>query len=200
MKLIKQGAEADIYLDEEKGTITKDRIKKSYRLADIDRKIRKLRTRSEAKLLEKSRERGISVPQVLSKDENKIVMEYIPGNRVKDILKKENVKDIMARIGKIIAKLHSNDIIHGDLTTSNFILKKNQIYIFDFGLGSISNSIEKKAVDIHLFEEALDSTHTDLYEEGLGFMIDAYKKNYDGSDSVLKRLSQIRTRGRYVKR
>ena len=51
MILIKQGAEANIYLDENK--IIKKRIKKNYRINLIDDKIRKFRTRREAKVIEK---------------------------------------------------------------------------------------------------------------------------------------------------
>lgn len=200
MDLIKKGAEANLYLNKAACTITKDRIKKSYRIDELDRKIRKTRTKSEAKLLKKAEDAGISVPKIISIEENTIVMEYIDGKRIKDILEKDNVKHIMKDIGTLIAKLHILNIIHGDLTTSNMIEKDNRIYIFDFGLGSISSSIERKAVDLHLFEEALDSTHSDFYQTALETMICAYKKNYKDSDLVLNRLEQIRTRGRYVKR
>ena len=50
MKLIAQGAEAKIF--KKKDSILKDRIKKSYRLPQIDIKLRKSRTRSEAKIKE----------------------------------------------------------------------------------------------------------------------------------------------------
>ena len=55
-------------------------------------------------------------------------MEYIDGIKLKTyIIEKEEdeeiIKDILARLGKIIKKLHDNNIIHGDLTTSNMILK-----------------------------------------------------------------------------
>src|SRR3990167_8821844 len=51
MKIIKQAAEAIIFLDKDK--VIKERIRKSYRIDDIDNKLRKFRTRSEGKLLEK---------------------------------------------------------------------------------------------------------------------------------------------------
>ena len=50
-KILQQGAEAIISLQQ--GKVHKKRIKKSYRLKEIDEKLRKLRTRKEAKLLEK---------------------------------------------------------------------------------------------------------------------------------------------------
>ncbi len=198
MELIKKGAEANIYLDRRGGAIVKDRVEKGYRVKVLDRNIRKMRTKSEAKLLDKARMAGVPVPKVISSEENKIVIEYIPGERVKDILDKDNVKKIACEIGNIVARLHLNNIIHGDLTTSNFISAGGRIYLIDFGLGCISTSVEKKAVDIHLFEEALESTHPELYESGLDFMINAYRKNYCDSDPVLKRLEDIRKRGRYI--
>jgi len=51
MKLLKQGAEAKIFLDG--NSIIKERISKSYRIKDIDKKLRLYRTRSEAKILDK---------------------------------------------------------------------------------------------------------------------------------------------------
>jgi len=51
-QIIAQAAEAIIY--KQGNNIIKDRISKSYRIKELDNKIRKLRTRSEAKLLEKA--------------------------------------------------------------------------------------------------------------------------------------------------
>ena len=48
-KIIAQAAEAIIIQKE--NLIIKKRIKKSYRISELDEKIRKLRTRNEAKLL-----------------------------------------------------------------------------------------------------------------------------------------------------
>ncbi len=200
MKLICQGAEANIYLNEKDNTIIKDRIRKTYRITELDNRLRKSRTRSESKLIGKAHNLGILTPKIISTEQDKITMDYIPGKRLKDTLNKENIKTTMTTIGKIIATLHTNNIIHGDLTTSNFIQKEKDIYLIDFGLGSISTSTEKKAVDLHLFEEAMESTHSDLYQPAINSMQAAYKKNYQDSEQVLKRLEQIRKRGRYVKR
>ncbi len=75
MKLIKQGAEANIYLDNKK--IIKERIKKNYRIEQIDSKIRKFRTRRESKVLEKVD----NAPNLIksSDKEMKIEMGYIEG-------------------------------------------------------------------------------------------------------------------------
>lgn len=200
MRLIRQGAEANIYLNEKENLVIKDRIKKGYRITELDNHIRKSRTRAESKLMDKAHNAGILTPKIISTEQNKITMTHIAGKRLKDTLDKNNVKTIMTVIGEIIAKLHRNNIIHGDLTTSNFIQKDAEICLIDFGLGSISTSVEKKAVDIHLFEEAMESTHSEVYNPAIKSMISAYRKNYEDSELVLKRLEQIRKRGRYVKR
>ena len=199
-KLIRQGAEANIYLNEKDNTIIKDRIIKTYRIKELDNRLRKSRTKSESKLMDKAHKLGILTPKIIFTEQNKITMDHIPGKRLKDTLNKENIKTTMTQLGRIIATLHTNNIIHGDLTTSNFIQKEKDIYLIDFGLGSISTSVEKKAVDLHLFEEAMESTHSDLCEPAINTMHAAYKKNYKDSEQVIKRLEQIRKRGRYVKR
>ena len=130
MKLIKQGAEANIYLDNKK--IIKERIKKNYRIEQIDSKIRKFRTRRESKVLEKVD----NAPNLIksSDKEMKIEMGYIEGevlSKVFDELKEKN--KICLLIGERIADLHDKEIIHGDLTTSNMILNNN-LYFIDFGL------------------------------------------------------------------
>jgi len=208
MILLKKGAEANIFLDDDKDnhketkTIVKDRVKKGYRIDELDAKIRKMRTRAEAKLLAGAREAGVMAPKVVSSDNCTITMEYIPGKILKDEIDKKNAISLMKNIGKIIAKLHAKDIIHGDLTTSNFIVHKDgkQIFVVDFGLGCIDKSSEKKAVDLHLFEEAFESTHSDIDGENVKIMLEEYRKNYKDSKSVLDRLQQIRKMGRYVKR
>ena len=90
MKLIKHGAEAKLYLDkfDNQLVVIKDRIKKNYRIKQIDEKIRKTRTSLEFNLLTEARRTGVPTPKILEIDKNnhKIVMEYIDGKRVKELL------------------------------------------------------------------------------------------------------------------
>ena len=195
MKLIKQGAESTIFLDKDR--IIKHRISKGYRIKDIDDKIRKFRTRSEAKLLEKA---SINVPKVLNVDDKgmKIGMEYIQGDLLKNIFDDLNEKErleLCKNLGEEISKLHSQGIIHGDLTTSNLILKDNNIYFIDFGLGFFSNKLEDKAVDLRLLKQALESKHYKSFPKNY----DEILKYYKHSD-VKKRLEKVDSRGRYKKR
>jgi len=152
MKQIGAGAEAIIYLDKEK--VKKDRVKKNYRIKEIDEALRKTRTRTEAKILEKI---PIKSPKLLKTDGKSVIeMEFIEGDKIRDLL---DLRPILAKeIGEKVAEMHNSGIIHGDLTTSNMILNK-EIYFIDFGLSFFSDKLEDKAVDIHLFKQALESKH-----------------------------------------
>jgi len=195
MKLIQQGAEAKLYQDG--NTLIKDRIPKSYRIEILDRKIRRFRTRREAKLLQTVK---INVPKVLNVDEQnmKITMEFLEGDLLKDVLDILPLKkslEICKKIGIEVSNLHSQDIIHGDLTTSNMILKDNKVYFIDFGLGLFSSKIEDKAVDIRVLKQALESKHYKNFEKYYSTIL----KNYEHED-VIKRLETVEKRGRYKKR
>lgn len=197
MKIISRGAEAVLY--EDKGNLVKERIKKSYRIKEIDDKIRKLRTRSEAKLLEKA-SKLIKVPKIIDSDdkEMKIVMEKINGKLLRDRLDKLDHKErkkVCNEIGKIIKKIHDNGIIHGDLTTSNIFLVNDEVYFIDFGLGFFSNLVEHKAVDIHLLRQALESKHHNHFEDSFKEILSGYNPDKE----FLTRLGKVEGRGRYKK-
>jgi len=125
--LTKSGTEQSITSDSEQ-FIIKDRTPKSYRLPELDEKIRSRRTRSEAKLLDKA-SKIINCPkpffQPCIKESTKLKMPYIKGEKLSETLNEfslQKQKLIMKQIGNSIAKLHEANIIHGDLTTSNIIL------------------------------------------------------------------------------
>jgi TP53 regulating kinase-like protein len=118
-KIIAQGAEAIIYKINDK--VVKDRISKKYRHPELDLKLRKSRTKSEAKIINKLKS-IINVPKITETKENEIIMEYIDGKKLSDCLDDlKNKNEIAEQIGQEIAKIHDSDIIHGDLTTSNMI-------------------------------------------------------------------------------
>ncbi|MFA5992539.1 MAG: KEOPS complex kinase/ATPase Bud32 [Candidatus Pacearchaeota archaeon] len=199
-KIIQSGAEANII--QEGSNVTKDRISKGYRLTQIDNKLRILRTRGETKLLEKASQL-INAPKPekqTSKQSTKIIMPYIEGKKLSEWLDKldeKQAKKTCTEIGKSIAKLHDNDIIHGDLTTSNLILDKNdKVWFIDFGLGFISTRIEDKAVDLHLIKQALEAKHFNKWETYTKWILEGYKisKNYD---KTLEQLKKVESRGRY---
>ena len=207
-QIIAQGAEAIIILAKDK--IQKNRIKKSYRINELDEKLRKSRTKSEAKLLQKAKDIAkINVPSVLKQDKFEINIEYIKGETLSKTLNNKPEKqqfEIIKQIAKQVAKLHENNIIHGDLTTSNMILVERgrlnegnfrcpRVYLIDFGLGFISSRIEDKAVDLHLIKQALEAKHYKNHKKIFNQFLKAYK--YPESKKVLEQLEKVEARGRY---
>ncbi|RZD30991.1 MAG: Kae1-associated kinase Bud32 [uncultured DHVE6 group euryarchaeote] len=195
MKLIAQGAEAKIF--KKKDSILKDRIKKSYRLPQIDIKLRKSRTRSEAKILRKA-SGIINVPKVIQVDDKKmnLEIEYIEGVKVRDLFDRNNEKlkrKVCRELGKTVKKMHQNDIIHGDLTTSNMIWN-DKLYLIDFGLGKISIRVEDMAVDIHLLKECFRSKHHVHWQT----YWNEFKKAYN-QEKVFNQLERVEARARYNK-
>ncbi|MFH1607590.1 MAG: KEOPS complex kinase/ATPase Bud32 [archaeon] len=200
-KTIAQGAEAKIILSDD--FVIKDRIKKSYRIPELDKKIRTRRTRSEAKLLTKASE-IINTPVPLinpSKGFTKLKMPFIEGKKLSDHLDNlplEKQKQILKQIGNDIAKLHKENIIHGDLTTSNMILKDEKIFLIDFGLGYFNGKYEDKAVDIHLLKQALEAKHFKHWETLFKEFEKGYNSiNKEGAKKVFNQLAKVEKRGRY---
>ncbi len=195
MKKIAQGAEAKLYLTDNK--IIKDRFKKDYRLKEIDVRLRKSRTKKEAKIFEKLSMLNFPAPKLIETDEKEnIIMEFIKGPKLRDVLEEKDCKSLSEEIGKKIAILHNNNIIHGDLTTSNMILNK-EIYFIDFGLSFFSHKIEDKAVDLHLLKQALESKHYKVWEKCFEVALKGYEKEATDAKEVLKRLEIVEKRGRY---
>jgi Kae1-associated kinase Bud32 len=203
-KILYQGAEAIIckskYMDY--NVIKKRRINKSYRIDEIDTKLISYRTKEESKLILEARAHGVSVPIIYDVDlKNGIItMEYLKGKRIKDffndITETERYK-LCEEIGKNIAKLHNNDIIHGDITTSNMIFHEGKIYFIDFGLGEKNSEIESKGVDLHVLIEAIESTHS-KYSNCFKYVLTGYKKESKrDAEQVVKKIDDIVKRGRY---
>ncbi len=199
-RIIGRGAEAIIYSKED--AIIKKRQKKNYRIKEIDEELRSLRTRKEARIIRKLSALGFSTAKVLSEDyeKNSFKMEFLKGKKLRDVLSKNNYKDFCKQIGKLVAFLHSHNIIHNDLTTSNMIVVNGKIYFIDFGLSFYSTRIEDMAVDLHLLRQALESKHQEIWKNAFSEMIKAYKKNYKDAASVLKRFEVVEMRGRYKKK
>lgn len=201
--LLKRGAEALIILSYygNQKAIVKHRIKKGYRLEQLDLKLRGERTRRETKLLREARALGVPTPQVYHVDEKnyKIYMEYIDGEKLKDVIGKVDEK-IFYEVGKLVGRLHANGIIHGDLTTSNMIIKNGQIYFIDFGLGYFSKRIEDQGVELKLLKESIKATHPKLLSVCWENIVKGYKEEYPNADKVLKKVKEIEKRGRYVEK
>ncbi|UCE45294.1 MAG: Kae1-associated serine/threonine protein kinase [Methanobacteriota archaeon] len=199
------GAEAKLDSAEwmDRPVVVKQRVVKGYRHPDLDRSLQTFRIRNEVRLMLEARKAGISVPIVYSVDleGNRIIMEEISGVRAKDALQDSDVdgESICRKIGEIAARLHSNDIIHGDLTTSNMLFDGRRIVLIDFSLGQKSSEIEDKGVDMHLLEEAFHSAHhsrAELYD----IVKESYAAAYADGEAVLRKVAEIEKRGRYTRK
>ncbi|MDY6965880.1 MAG: Kae1-associated kinase Bud32 [Halobacteriota archaeon] len=186
-----QGAEAivEIYYD----SVIKKRITKSYRLRELDDKIRAKRTRMEAKMISEARKGGVPTPIIYDISDYEIAMELIKGDSLKHVLNDKLCMDV----GEMVGKLHNNGIVHSDLTTSNMILSGGKIYLIDFGLSYFDKSVEARGVDIHLLFQTFKSTHDEEERLREAFEV-GYKRLFPKASEVLKRVIEIEQRGRYL--
>ncbi len=185
------GAEAVI--TKQGSEVIKERIPKGYRIKEIDERLRKQRTKTEISILREARRAGVLTPQILDEDRFKIKMEFIDGIKVRDCLN----LDVCKQIGENVAKLHKMNIIHGDLTTSNMILKKKDLYFIDFGLSFHSERSEDKANDFYLLKEALESTHIEISKKAWEIILNTYKSHYTNAESIINTFKKIEKRRRY---
>jgi len=199
MKMLHRGAEAVLFLNREE-CLVKKRVRKGYRIPELDRKIRRQRTKTESNLLIKAKRSGINVPGVVDAAEFEIKMEFLGDSRLQRMLdsmpKKQRVL-LYEKIGEAVAALHQAGIMHGDLTTSNMIVKEGEVFLIDFGLAKSSKKVEDQAVDLFLLYEALKAGHFSLLEEAWHGVLKAYKRNYLNSNKVLSQIEKIKQRRRY---
>eukprot|EP00112_Aurelia_sp_Birch-Aquarium-sp1_P015128 Seg3325.3 transcript_id=Seg3325.3/GoldUCD/mRNA.D3Y31 product="EKC/KEOPS complex subunit TP53RK" protein_id=Seg3325.3/GoldUCD/D3Y31 len=216
MKLIKQGAEAKIFTTTYLGkpSIIKQRFKKTYRHPSLDEKLTHRRTLQEARSMLRCRKAGIRTPIVyfLDNESHSIYMEEITHavtvrDYINGLLKSQSENDVKSlerlafEMGVIIAKMHVNDVIHGDLTTSNmlkFIDKQEKsLVLIDFGLSYISTLAEDKGVDLYVLERAFLSTHPNT-EHLFKIFLESYKNSSSNkaTAAVISKLDEVRSRGR----
>lgn len=189
MEIVSEGAEGKIYRENDK--IIKERVPKSYRLEILDRKIRKFRTKREFKVIKKLYENNVNVPEPLKIDEKEMIIEIeeLKGDTLKEVINKE----LLYRFFDEIIKIHQLDIVHGDLTSLNAIVKDDEVFIIDYGLASFSHKIEDKAEDLHLLFQNLKNEHGELLSHR-DELESIYKKK--ASKAVIERVRRIEKRGR----
>lgn len=200
---------------------------------------------AEARVLLKCAREGVAVPAVLGVgcEEGWVAVEWVEGGTVKEAVRgrgvgstevgdgeghgegEEMMRDLMRRIGAAVGKLHSVGVVHGDLTTSNMMLRRGksspatetdkagqgedgkagkvtgtaalagEIVLIDFGLAVQTVQEEDRAVDLYVLERAFGSTHP--REEGMfGELLEGYRLAFKGSKGTLRRLEDVRMRGR----
>ncbi|KAI5297314.1 serine/threonine-protein kinase bud32 [Ascosphaera atra] len=136
----------------------------------------------------------------------------------------KGVRQLLRRVGRAVGALHKVGVVHGDLTTSNLILRQEgkeftvtsaittgsrmtppgepnmegPIALIDFGLASQSIHEEDRAVDLYVLERTFGSSHPRA-EKLFGSEVlgkNGYASSYKGANAVLKRLADVRLRGR----
>lgn len=206
--LIKKGAEASLYLEEwhNRKVIMKRRLPKKYRIPELDLMIRSQRTIHEPNIMHKAKEAGVPTPTIfmVDVDEAKIVMEFVEGKQVKEMLDNVSHEErlrLCNLIGRLIGRLHKHGIIHGDLTTSNMILTPyGKVVFVDFGLSERSVELEPKGVDLHLMKRTLHSSHYKHAKECFKVVLNGYAESVGNEEAkkVIAKIREIEKRGRYV--
>jgi TP53 regulating kinase-like protein len=202
MKLIKKGAEADIYVTEWQNSdaILKIRKSKNYRNPILDKNLRKQRTIKESQTIMEVKSFGIPAPLVyfVNLEKSSILMQRIPGKPIHD-LPESKVITLAKQMGNLVGMLHQNGIMHGDLTTSNFIFFQNKVVI-DFGLSQKTIKPEDHAVDLRLIKEILNSAHAKIMEKAWKNFLTGYRSVVGTARylKIIKLVSEIESRGRYA--
>jgi len=188
---VERGAEAVVEIREE--SVVKRRTSKRYRNPGLDKRLITERTRAEARLIAAARRAGVPTPVIRDITADSIVMERVEGTVLKYVTTPENV----ALAGGAVGRLHGTGIVHGDLTTSNMIVRDGQCVLIDFGLASTSSEVESRGVDLHVFFQTLEST-TENFGVLKRAFVDAYADAFPGADEVLSREHEVELRGRYL--
>lgn len=200
--------------------VKKERLAKKYRPAALDARIRATRTKIEARLLHKAKLAGVSCPFVLEVLPFSITMTWERGKMLHDIVAKKQA--IAAKTwkdaGRLLARLHNANIVHGDYTPANLMLGKNgELAVIDFGLGTISHDAEDYAVDVLTMKKALQGAGAAKaflsgYATEEGRLAGGKSGHFgrkgensvhaarNGEKSVLLLLGEIENRGRYQER
>ncbi|XP_068598750.1 EKC/KEOPS complex subunit TP53RK [Brachionichthys hirsutus] len=212
-ELLKQGAEARVYRTQFLGrpTIVKERFPKRYRHPALDEKLTHRRTVQEVRSILRCRKAGIAAPVVYFVDYTShcIFLEEIVGSTtVREHIASTHPSDsrtelerLVERVGRILGRMHDEDVVHGDLTTSNMLLRHGKegggadLVLIDFGLSYVSALPEDKGVDLYVLEKAFLSTHPNT-EALFDKLLQSYAAASRKSAAVIQKLDEVRLRGR----
>ena len=195
-----KGAEADIIETkwDNKEAIVKNRVSKNYRTKELDDKLRLERTKEESKLIYEAKKYNVNTPFIYSVDlENfNIIMEKVDAIQLQEKIETSNVselKELVNKIGSMVRNMHDGEIIHGDLTPANILIKDEQPILIDFGLGKYSNLLEDKGTDLLVFKKSLKT----IIPEESDKLFEWFLEAYDNSE-IVKKIDEIEKRGRYL--
>ena len=122
---------------------------------------------------------GIRTPNLfyIDQEKNAIYMEYLDDcitlkQHIDDLLKNDNqpqISMVAEEIGKTVAQLHENSIIHGDLTTSNFLVRlsasgqMSDLLLIDFGLTTVESAHNPEDKGKQTFSVYPQDTHKGIW-------------------------------------
>ncbi len=185
-----QGAEATVSIEAD--GVTKRRSPRAYRHPNLDARLRRERTRKEARLLHDARVEGVPTPVLRDVDpvEGTLTMERVGDRELRATLDESRVR----AVARHLAAIHQAGMVHGDPTTRNVRLSEARTYLLDFGLGYDSHDAEDHAMDLHVLRQSLAGT-----AENAATLLPAVREAYaeTGEECVLNRLDEIEGRGRY---
>ena len=188
-----QGAEASVSFTDE--LVVKRRHEREYRHPALDERLRRERTRSEARLTSEARRTGVPTPVVRDVDlqESTLSLQYVGDSELREVVSRERVE----AVARHLARLHEAGFVHGDPTTRNVRVtttEPERVFLIDFGLGYYSDDPEDYAMDLHVLSQSLRGTAADADE-----LVRAARRAYDeiGPSAVIDQLDEIAGRGRY---
>ena len=175
--------------------VSKVRNKRSYRHPELERKLVVERLRSESRIIEHLLSKGVLVPSLyeVNTEKSQIIMEFIDGISLEKGLRTDKFRDYLISSATLISQIHSFGIVHGDPTTSNFMISGG-LYAIDFGLSSFDDAAESRASDLRVFFESLEAHHSEI--GGREIFLEGYSR-WKPSGEVLKALEVLELRGRY---
>ncbi|QCC50674.1 bifunctional N(6)-L-threonylcarbamoyladenine synthase/serine/threonine protein kinase [Halapricum salinum] len=187
-----QGAEATVTFED--GIVTKRRLPREYRHEILDARLRRTRTRLEARLTSQARRAGVPTPVLrdVDPDEGMLVFEKVGEADLRDRLTEASVRDVAGHL----ATIHDAGFVHGDPTTRNVRVDGDRTYLIDFGLGYFTDDPEDYAMDLHVFDQSLTGTADDP-ESLIAAARESYERASADPESVLDSLAEIEGRGRY---
>jgi len=207
MQPFHRGAEADLFLTKigPWEAVIKRRVRKKYRIPQLDQRIRSERTIREANALSNAKRAGVRAPSVLSVDMEgfAIAMSFVDGEIARsclDKLPRQEQSRVLHEIGQQIGALHETGLVHGDMTTSNIIISRNGLpFILDFGMSVHSSDPEDRGIDLHLLQRSISTCHALDSRRSEKLIREGYRREFGVGEANISFLRQkeIARRGRY---
>ena len=207
---VSRGAEATIRRVDWLGfpAYLKARDTKNYRPKALDERLRRERTRTEARLLVEARRLGVRTPIVYDIDlvKGQLILEELPGSTLRQLLEEnaggtDALEAPMRSFGRALGRLHAGGVSHGDLTSSNVLFPDGPAgapAFLDLSMGTKGGGVEELAIDLHLVEGDLKAIHPNGEHLIESFLAGYAEGNPTGHRDVRTRAKEIRGRVRYA--